>query len=679
MKLKTRLLIFMALIFAVFFTVQEVEHYYHIRASVAANVMREASDIRGVLMATRRVYHRQFLDSEVPLNEKTVGLLPAFTIPLISRDFNNRSGSELYFNNVSDTPRNPTNMADPMELEAIDYFRENPAEEFRFVPFQAVDGREFFHYSTPMWTERYCLNCHGEREDAPAAIRDNYEAGFGYKEGDLRGLMSIKIPAGLIARETWEHAITDFWVHAVAFSVLLYIITWVLRRYVSDPIERLNRGLMEVSSGLYDKPVEGLDGELKEISETFHSMARRLAEREKALEAAKNEAQAASTAKTDFIATMSHEIRNPVSIITGLNEALEDTDLTEEQRKYVDITASASESLLSVVDDILDLSKVESGMVELDEAPFDLIDFVEKQAALIGVQAEDKGLDVNLIVDAGVPKGVVGDKERLREILTNLLGNAVKFTEKGSVTVEVSIDKDYSGDGSGGGDGRGVVSVLFCVLDTGPGIPDEERDKVFDRYIQVSPRTARKLGGSGLGLAISKRLVELMGGRIWLESSTECGCCFCFTARLGVHKGPIQNKDIKADVNGAATGPLKILLAEDSKHVRFVITTFLKDTPYKIDVAGDGEEAVEKFKKDDYDLVLMDMEMPVKDGYEATREIRAFEEAEGRGLTPIVALTGHALRRGKRRSLEAGCTAHLTKPLKKQVLLRAIREFSLMK
>ena len=383
------------------------------------------------------------------------------------------------------------------------------------------------------------------------------------------------------------------------------------------------------------------------------------------LKQARAVAESANRTKSDFLASMSHEIRTPMNAIMGIADLLAKTSLTPEQDKYVQIFRRAGDNLLNLINDILDLSKVEASQLELERTGFSFTDHIEKVTEMVAARAQEKGLVLAVDIATDVPADLIGDPTRLRQVLLNLLGNAIKFTESGSVSLQVTVEQDDFAQ----------PALRFTVSDTGIGIARDKLGRVFERFTQADSSTTRRFGGSGLGLTISKRLVELMGGRIWVESIIGEGSAFAFVAPFEIWD--VADRPVEDQVGGGPERPLpalRILLAEDSPDNCTITLAYLEDTPYLVEIAETGAIAFEIFTARHYDLVLMDRQMPVMDGLTATRAIRAWEISNNRRPTPIVALTASALKGDREMCLAAGCTAFLTKPIKQAVLLRAIKD-----
>lgn len=375
------------------------------------------------------------------------------------------------------------------------------------------------------------------------------------------------------------------------------------------------------------------------------------------LKSARESAVAANQAKSEFLANMSHEIRTPLTGILGYAEMLMNYCKTDEDRKnYAKKIKKNADNLTELINDILDLSKVEAGALKVENLPLSLSDEIEATLSWLGDQAQEKGIAIESIIERPLPSTIVSDPKRLRQVLTNVIGNAIKFTERGKISVRVKAESTF---------------ISIYVEDTGCGIPQPSQQKLFEPFVQADSSTTRKYGGTGLGLALSRRLARALGGDLILVQSTpNRGSTFKITISPGdskyVKEMGSRTPEIEADLSG-----VRALLAEDLSDNAELITAFLSKHGAEVTWARDGEEALRLARKESFDLILMDLQMPIMDGYAATKKLRLTHPA-----LPIVALTAHAMSGEREKCLQSGFTDFLTKPLDLPLLLSTIHRLT---
>jgi signal transduction histidine kinase len=462
-------------------------------------------------------------------------------------------------------------------------------------------------------------------------------------------------------------------------------------RLLARPLSQLQAGITSARNGRLEPiQVSRTGDEVEFLGESFNGMIAALASSQKALlehqellekrindrtdqlVAATRTAQAASQAKSEFLANMSHELRTPMNGVIGMLDIALDRDLSPELSEQLQTAQRCAYSLLSLLNDILDLSKIEAGKMTLEKVPFDLRALLEDCVKAHQPKASQNSVTLRVVVSPDVPREIVGDPLRIRQVIANLVSNAVKFTEHGSVTVRVGGQFTQPGQ----------ITLQIKVQDNGTGIPADKLLCIFDKFTQADGTISRKFGGTGLGLAITRSLVELHGGTIDVQSDLGRGSTFTATLKCEANapdgfsqKAPALEAVVSTP--GGSVSPARILVVEDNQVNQKVVTAVLRKRGFSIELANDGQEALDKLENSAaFDLILMDVQMPVLDGLEATRLIR--KEARWKGL-PIVAMTAHAMNGDKERCLEAGMNGYISKPVHPSLLLSTVDEFLLLK
>ncbi len=445
-------------------------------------------------------------------------------------------------------------------------------------------------------------------------------------------------------------------INNVKLTVFLGIVTTLLLAgflsvyiysYIAKTLQELVATTKRIASGDFDHSVKlNSKDEFYLLGQSFNSMAKSLKESIEKMESAVK-------VKTDFLANMSHEIRTPMNGILGMLTLLEDTNLSKQQIEYIESIRSCGDGLLVVINDILDISKLEAGKLDLEQHAFDLRLMVNETCYLLDAMASQKGITISISIDNKLPKYLLGDRLRIRQVLLNLLSNAIKFTNQGTVQLNVALNSLSEGD----------CSLMIEVIDQGIGIAAEDLDKLFKPFSQVDTSTTRLYGGTGLGLIICAQLIKQMGGNISVKSKQGQGSIFSLTLSLAVAEELLSNEqnpliNDKADLSSQF--PLAILVAEDNKINQIIARKLFSKLGYKVDIAVNGLLAVTAVKNKSYDMIFMDMQMPEMDGVTATKEIL---KLAGKENIPIVAMTANVMADDKQRCIEAGMVGFVGKPI----------------
>jgi len=641
--------------------------YYVVQAYILDRAQRNVQNLilsqRGLHHYIQQVMHPSFFkaieDGDVAENYYNPEIFSSSYIVRTMHGFYNKElvkhgRPEIYYKLAAENPRNPVNKADQHELKLLKMFNDRrELKDYREII--EVDGQKYLYYALPfLENSQACMRCHGRREDAPLGLLARYpgSGGFNEKVGRIRAIESIRAP---LHRE-YEVMYGAFAILGVTALSLLGLF-WFSSRLRSEVATKTISLQEELTAR------KEAENELR-IQATV--LEEEIGERQKTQEAlfhAKEQAEAANKAKSLFLANMSHELRTPLNGVVGMAQLLSMTEVTEEQKEYLDTLQFSADNLIALISDILDITKIEADQFPLYHAEYSLRSCLDELVMMQREASNEKGLQIRLDIPATIPDTLVGDRIRVLQVLSNLLSNAVKFTEQGEIILAVAIRERYGS----------TILLDISVTDTGIGIEPELMDYIFKVFTQADESHTRRHGGAGLGLAISRKLAELMGGGITAESKPGKGSTFHFLLPYTVPSQPdgVEAESFPAEpIAGHATRPLTVLVAEDNPANSAYAIKLLQNIGHQIVLATDGKQAFEAWEKGQFDLILMDIHMPEMNGDEVVKLIR---QREGRQHIPIIAVTAHAVTGDQERLLAAGCDGYVSKPFMIETLTAEIQ------
>ncbi len=622
----------------------------------------------------------RLLEFTAPLRDREyfdpVWMSSTYAVREIDKIFQSRHGKGYYYKECAINARSPQNEADPFERKFLEQAGHNSSIT-TFNGVREIDGKMFFVSMVRGESmEKPCLLCHSTPEKAPGGLVRAYgpDRSFSRHENELVSAVSIRIPLSGAYAEANSFSLKLSALLLAVITMLFAVQNRILGRLVFMPLAVVGESARRIANDRrylgeqiplsHGREMDELATSFNVMSAELHAFINNLEEKvdEKTAElvTARKEAEEASRAKGDFLATMSHEIRTPMNAIIGINQLLQNTLLTQEQRRLVTDSSSAAESLLTIINDILDFSKIEAGKLTLEPVEFDLQDSVHEVAELLAKQAQDKGIELLVRYDASCPRKIVADPGRVRQVILNLVGNAVKFTSVGHVLVEVSSKPSTRQD---------HVLVRVAITDTGIGIAPEKLSLLFQKFSQADASTTRHFGGTGLGLAISRQLVELMGGQVGVNSESGKGSTFFFELDVPARPGCPCGMDCKT-----LPDDFRVIVVDDDEVSRRVLRQLCLSLGMSCETAESGMEALTKMRAaaeqgKPFAMGLLDMRMPIMDGGQLARNIKKDARLQS---TRLVIVSAHA--RPDDSTLPIGMVeAVLTKPVRCSVLVSVIQ------
>ena len=579
-------------------------------------------------------YYRLMEEGRLPQGFYAPELLSSSYIARNFQKYYNKERAELglpqiVYKIAAKDPRNAVNQATPEEERLLEMFnKDRTLNHYRFTSKEA--GQDYLVIAVPfLVNQERCLVCHGGRDDSPSQLQDIYRwtGGFGRKVGDIPAIEIMKTPVqASINAPTLATILTLFVLLVILVSSMLNIF---YRRVIREKVRDLET-------------------------------------RQQQLALERDRSNAASKAKSVFLANMSHEIRTPLNGIMGMLQLLQISDLGTEQKLYADHAIKASNRLTRLLSDILDLSRVEAGKLSIANEPFNLTELFQATDQLFRPAFEQADITLTFRFSPDIPRSVVGDGARLQQVLSNLIGNALKFTESGGVSVEAVALTPVK---------PGTCRVLFSVIDTGRGIPDDQLDRLFEPFVQEDEGYARRNQGAGLGLTISRQLLELMDSHLVVASELGVGTEVHFSCVFALAE---DRFDAGVPALDALRQPvsLSILLAEDEPIGQLSLSTMLERLGHQVVAVGSGREALEALRNGDFDCILMDIQMPEMDGVQATGIIRNSPELGAKAQIPIIAITAYAMQSDREKLLAAGMNGYVSKPVQLSELAKAVARIS---